>query len=313
MKSLQLLVISVLACIVSNTATFSAPTTQPMPLPTMQDLQQMHDAGAYRHCLQQIARVMMLGEPAAKPYDKFALLLIRGDCLLHLGDTSTALDAYAAAEKSDIPAQAADARAMAVLIRHSIKTTFTPADPPGAKSLDIVNHDQRRQAMLDLMKQLQLANQHQIDLAAESKTLVPIFDAAPTLLDILALDVSATGANKEIHPILARIGDHARELIINELATIDGRISGIERIANSPMELPALGGYWWSVTGRRGLTTDDRESLRNDGRYAEKLMRTAAEFRRIARHVGSTGVKWDPIIEHGTRVMQHASDVLAAE
>ena len=57
----------------------AAPTTQPIPLPTSAELQQMNDAGQYRICLQQIARVLALHGDPAGPYDRNALLLLRGD------------------------------------------------------------------------------------------------------------------------------------------------------------------------------------------------------------------------------------------
>src|SRR5580704_13766116 len=98
----------------------SPPATQPteqLRLPTPADLKEMHDTGEYRTCLQQIARILSLSPQVTKNYDTFALLLLRGDCLLHLGDRETAYDAYTAAAKSPEPAQAAEGRATALLIQ----------------------------------------------------------------------------------------------------------------------------------------------------------------------------------------------------
>ncbi len=119
------------------------------PLPTPGDFGEMFKAGQYRTCLQQIGRVLQLAGDAAKPYDKYALLLLRGDCLLQLNDKPTALVAYAQAEKSPDTTQAAEARAMTLLLRRSNGLSFTP---PGGGAMNILDPANRKKGMMLLFE-----------------------------------------------------------------------------------------------------------------------------------------------------------------
>jgi hypothetical protein len=272
----------------------------------------MHDAREYRTCLQQVARLLALRGELAAHYDRYALLLLRGDCLLHLEDRATALEAYTEAMTSPEPRQLAEARAMTRLIAGSTGLAFNPKFPPDAPAIDIVDHQGRKKAMLALMEQLQFENKAAIDAALAARTLVPIIHAAPALLDIHALEVAATGSDAKIHPTLAAIGKRARELMSSELTEVEQRVSRIERMAGQPSGI-AVGGMWWGGTARRGLTTDDRAALRRDAAYTDQITSAANEFQRISRSLGGTGEKWEPIVNRGVEVANHARDVLAAE
>ena len=63
---------------------------QAPPQPTMDDLRKMYQAKEYKLCLQQIARVMRAAQNPASGWDKYALMLMRGDCLLGLSDGASA-------------------------------------------------------------------------------------------------------------------------------------------------------------------------------------------------------------------------------
>jgi len=289
------------------------PTTQPMPLPTPAELQQMNDGGQYRICLQQIARVLALRGDPARPYDRNSLLLLRGDCLLHLKDPTTALDAYVAASHSPKPAQKAEARATALLIRKSVGLLFTPKPPTKGGPIGIVDHADRVKAMLALNKELLEDSKPLIDAALDAPNLIPIIDAAPALIDIHSLETAATGSDAEIHPTLMKIAEHARELMTNELALVDNRVRLIESKANQLAGIGAYGAVWWGGAARQGLTTNDREALRRDAAYADRISSSAGQFQGVSRSLGGTGEKWNPVVESGLIVAQHARDVLAVE
>jgi hypothetical protein len=310
----RIIVFTVLAAALAIGAgqTTSTPTTQPMPVATIVELKQMHDSGEYKTCLQQIARVMMLRGEAARPYDPFALLLLRGDCLLHLEDRTTAYDAFTSAEKSTDPAQKAEAIATAFLIQKSTGLQFVPRPPADQTPISIVDNADRKKAMLALYRQMVADSKPMIDAALDAKNLAPIIEGTPTFIDIDCLEVAATGSNNEIHPTLSHIAEHARELMSDELTAVDQRVKHVENMANTQVAGGAYVG-WWSASTRRGLTTDDREALRRDAAYADRINSAASDFQHVSRSLGSTGEKWHPIIEKSMLVTQHAREVLAAE
>ena len=94
----------------------------------------MYDAKQYRTCLQQIGRVLQLRGDAARPYDPASLQLLRGECLVQLQDRSTAMLAFSTAEKSPDLQQAAQARAMSLLLSRSPGFIYTPKAAADARA-----------------------------------------------------------------------------------------------------------------------------------------------------------------------------------
>ena len=307
------LVLILFAAILASGAQTSGqgPATRPIPFPSAADLQKLHDGGQYRICLQQIARVLALNGDAAKQYDQNSLLLLRGDCLLHLEDPETALVAYTAAAKSPDPAQRAEAKAAILLIHASAGLSFTPKQPVEGGAISIIDHPDRKKAMGLLAGQLLSESKPRIDAALDAANLVPIIDATPVLIDIHSLEIAATGSDAEIRPTLLKIGEHARDLMRKELDYVDGKVSRIESSANQSVEVGGYGGWWGS--GRQGLTTKERQALRADAAYAEQITSAASQFQGVSRSLGGTGEKWDSLVESGSSVSRHAQDVLAAE
>jgi len=281
------------------------------PLPTPADLQEMFKAGQYRTCLQQIARVLQLTGDAARPYDQYALLLLRGDCLLQLNDKPTALMAFAIAEKSPNVAQAASARAMTLVLRRSTGLSFTPPGAGGALNiLDVAN---QRKAMKFLFDDGLGAAQPDVRRALESDSLVPSIDLLPRMRDLYALEKTATGSDAQTRPVLIQMAEHARTLMTRELDLLDQRISATQEAANQTVNLGAGAGQWWWGAARRGLYSSDRDNLRAWTEYANKIGNTAENGRRNAINFGGTGEKWDPVISKARYVAAHADQVLAAE
>src|SRR5271154_2783318 len=75
-------------------------SAQTATIPTAEQLWQMYDAGQYHPCLQQISRLLFLKGAAAANVNRQELLLLRGDCLVKLKDSRTALKAYQESEKA---------------------------------------------------------------------------------------------------------------------------------------------------------------------------------------------------------------------
>src|SRR3954462_10442462 len=104
--------------------------------PSLPDqIQKIMDSKAYRPALQTIAQVL----PTAAQGDKYALLMMRGECLLQLKDGATAILAFdqaAAAAGSNPPSEAA--RATSLLIRKSAGLVYTPRTSDRTP-LDITN------------------------------------------------------------------------------------------------------------------------------------------------------------------------------
>src|SRR5262249_22765612 len=136
--------------------------------------------------------------------------------------------------------------------------------PPGGTTIDIVNPESRKKAMAALFA-VQFKEAHDdMQNAISSPSLTPSFDVLPRLKDMTALEMTGTGQDTEIRPVLVTLGEHARGLIDNALNDVEGQISAIRNKANDPV-LVAAGGPWWVAGARRGLETPDRQALRQIG------------------------------------------------
>ena len=306
---------------------FAAPKTSD-PLPTPKDLRDMHDAGQYRMCLQQIARLMRAGgtpntSQEAKALERFDLLLLRGDCLIHLEDPATAKLAYAAVKDSPDPKQSQEARAMLLLLNRSVKISYTPKTPAGAAdsgapngdNINITAHDRRARALRALLADELAASQPEFDKAKSAESLQPIIAALPRLYDLYAVEKTATaGMDTFMRPILMAIGERARTLIAHELQAMEERIAAIEKRADQEVGWVGPGVGWWAGgTTRRGLYTDDRNELRDLHEYLEKIADTTQLGRRAALSFGADGTTWDPLIDRAARAVRYSQEVMDAE
>ena len=288
------------------------------PLPTFSELRQMSDAGQFRVCLRQIARVLRLAE-GSKGYDRYELLLLRGDCLLHIEDPATAQLAYAAAKESPVSAQANEARATVLLIARSVKMTYVPrtANETG-DGINIASRANRIKALGALLQDEIRADRREMDRAIAAQDLVPIREVLPKLADLYAVERATTEGDANVRPILKAVGARARVLIDRELGLEGERVAAIERRANQRLEFPAVGvssggGTWWGGINRRGLYTNDRRELRDLIAYLRQIEETTKLGQRIALSFDGDVKAWDPLIERASKVLQHSNDVLDSE
>jgi hypothetical protein len=285
------------------------------PLPTMQDLHDMYDQGDYRTCLQQAARVTRL-PVARQTLDKDEVNLLRGKSLIALRDSRSALRALEPVLKSTTPQFATEARALTALVRASPGVKYTIKSGPKFNSIDLADPANLKPGMLALLNDQLIAIEPEVRAALAANNLAPLPPLAPRILDLYALEQTATGASDRTATFGTPLGEHARELIKNELAERDREITVMESMANELYDTGGRGrrGWWWNngVT-RRGLVSDQRDRLDDMVDYLAKIEQTALKGQDISRAVNGNVGAWDEVLADAKRVRQHAQDVLDSE
>lgn len=284
-------------------------------LATRAELSQMHGAGEYRICLQQIGRILRSGN-VDKNYDRYDLLLLRGDCLLHLEDPDTALIAFAAAAKSPAPEQAREGRATALLLQRSTRMTYVPRDEGGtADGISLATREGRIKALRALLQDELRVHRPAFDRARNAENLVPMFGVLPELADLYAVERTATGGDTQLRPILEAVGRRARTLIDQELDLREPSITAVEIRANQRVDSPANAGgrWWWGGSVRRGLHTSDRRQLRDLVDYLQRVEDTARQGQQLAAFFDADTTTWEPLTVRATKAVRHAQDVLDEE
>jgi hypothetical protein len=283
---------------------------QAQQLATPQELQQMFDAKQYHICLQQIARITRLKGNAASAYDMDELQLLRGECFIQIRDRVQAFRAFDTAQKSPNPKVALPARANWLILQASRGWNYEA----GAGPIDIVDPQSRKQAMLVMFStELRKADPAIRD-AQNAQSLTPIIAAVPKLKDLTALELAATGQDKEIYSAFAAVGAKARELIANALQTLDGQIGTIEHRANEAAVVTSVnGGPWWVSAGRRGLDSPDRQALEESYAAAQQIYNLALQGQITAEALNGNVDRWKELVSMAGQVVTHAQNVADSE
>lgn len=282
------------------------------PMPTINELQQMYDAGQFHICLQQIARVLPGSARPGSSHDRFQLMLLRGECLMRLGARPDAYRAFQAAQASPETKTALTARANVLVIEASNRFSYTP--PGGGQPIDIQDPSSRRKAMAALFDANLQKYRPQIDSATSAPSLGPIIDVVPKLKDLAALEITATGKDAEILPALRAIGARARDLISDALKQVDAQVAQVEQRSDEPIMAQATAGSpWWVTAGRRGLDTNDRRQLEDAIASADSIYNATLQGRVTADALGGKVELWSALVDRAHDIGSRARGVLAAE
>lgn len=261
------------------------------------DAQAKIDAGDYRGALKLIAEG--LSGPDVSPADRAALLMLRAEAMIRLGESRYAADACTlAAQTTQDPKQAAIARATAALLRKSRNNAY--------KSIDIVAPESRQKAFAALYADTQHSLKPRVEAALRASSLQPSQEVLPSLLDLAAMEYLANGSAPNTKETLATLGAHARELMSAEIKRVQARVAQMSHLANS-------------ITGdddgfgRRGLQIPEQRELRNDVAYLRQIQSTAQKARARARELGFDGSAWEPIIADAADAADQGDGILTLQ
>jgi hypothetical protein len=303
MKAYTLFATAILLCVCQ----FASAQAQPVPTP--QELQQMFDAKQYHTCLQQIARVLRVKGDAASAYDPDQLQLLRGECFIRLGDRAQAIRAFTTAQKSANHSMALTARANLLIVQASPAFKYDA----GSGTIDIAEPQSRKQAMLALFsRELQKADPA-IRAAQNAQSLAPIIAVVPKLKDLTALEMTATGEDKQIFPAFAQVGARARDLVGGALQALDSQIATIEHRANEPISSSVNGSAWWVTVGHRGLDSPDRAALDEAYTGAQQIYDVSLHGQMTAEALNGNVDRWKELVSFASQVLTHARNVADLE
>lgn len=231
---------------------FSSPA--PEPLPTADDAHHLFTDGKFRETVKSISKIAASKEWQAKQFDKYDLLMLKGEAHLKLKESVVAASAFEAASKEteDKP-KAALAHTTAVLIKKCIGTNYVPKAGnekriPGKSAnehitIDIIDPESRKQALLALWQDERNALEKQYKAATEGANLQAPIDAAPIISRLHDYDLAAHGNDGDTAQAAGLIATHSKDLLLAMLEKMNTRISEISTKANKVEK---------SYTGGRG-------------------------------------------------------------
>jgi hypothetical protein len=276
--------ILLLATIIGGAASFSRAATPPEPLPTANQAHQEFTDGKYREAIKSISKIAASREWQAKQFDKHDLLLLKGEAHLKLKESAAAAAAFEAASKetTDKPA-AAVAHMTSILIKKCIGTHFIPkatADkripgksPTDRLTIDIVEPEMRKEALLALWQDERNAAEVKIKPATEGESVQPAIDAAPMVLRLHDYDFAAHGNDNDTNAAAGLIAAHARDLLGAMLEKMGIRVDEISTKAAKVEKFRAAVGRGQSqdIWRKHGLDGNEPNELKDILAKAEKI------------------------------------------
>lgn len=302
-------------CMLIVMMTGASALAQTPALPTVPQLEEMMAAKEYRLCLQQIARLLRVAG-AAEKYDVPALHLMRGECLLQLEDRQSAIVVYRMAENSENVDQAAEAQAMDLLLTRCENLMYKSAADPNAAPVGVVDPESRKTALKQLREDQLIVLRPAINKAMADNSLKPTITLLPRLIELRALELITQGDDAQVGSSVGPLGEHARGLITAELDRIDQRLGQIQTLANQQISggvVGRRGRTWGGYDERRGLTSTERNELRDFVTYLTDVRKVSLEGQKVARFWKGKPDAWAPQIERSTATLRKAQDILATE
>jgi hypothetical protein len=309
---------------------------EPEPLPTSEELHKLFTDAQYQPLLNKLARVLQLKGPAAKPYDRVDLELLRADALLQLKQSSSAIAATSEAEKAITDSTdeklAARARATALLFKRMQTYTFTPKFPPKGQPapapIDMLDLTKRKDAFTALLGDVQTEVTAKVKTAKSAKVLPPIVDAVRAAGELRAVELTAEQPTDPSAQMADELAAQAKDLIGDSVGKMDKQAKAIDDDANqwsqtvTPPQNTRTGTGITSRSGntgpglaqtyykKKGLTTQETKDLKTIIDTCEKIGAVCRDFEQVSK---SAAAGFKTIADATAKVEKAATTTLNAD
>jgi hypothetical protein len=243
----------------------------------MQELQLLQNEKQWQPLLQKLQRVLSLRGDAAKNYDKYELLMMKGEAHTQLKQPAPATSAFNDAAKEATTAndkmKAAVASTSALLIKRSQTFVYkrkSPAtQPTDKKEIDILDPANRKAAFAALAADEMAALQPKVKGATSANNLKPVIELMKSMNDLRNAELAAHGNNTMSDSLLPPLATHSKDLSARYVADQKMKVEKIEVVANQvvdsgPDRRGAYGGRTYERKyKKRGLNSVDQKALKD--------------------------------------------------
>jgi hypothetical protein len=299
----------------------------------------MYRDGRYQDVLRGIQRILLLtGEPARR-YNRYDLLMLKGDALLKTGASAEAAEAFAAAAKDatvlppkarrapvtdraaagqpdgknpDAPEdRAAVARATEVLVRRSRTGGYTPKVPPipgggPAGAIPITDRETRAPAFVALLGDELGAIRPKVARAVAGDDLKAIGEVAGAVRDLVPLEIAATGADEQSRGLAEDLSRRATSVLGASVRDIQARVDRIRAYADRMERVVVNGSESYHRVGPLGRDIQDLDEA------VRALDRITATARQLAAVLQSDPGPYSAVIEAADKARKGAESLLSA-
>ncbi len=222
------------------------------------------------------------GAAGASKEDKYALLSLRGECLLAQKQGALAAEAFGAAAQVDgiDKKETALATGTDEIVKRSVNLTYVPLTGKDKKPLPIGDKTKRGPALMAYFTDEFGRLLPDEAAAVKSDELDQTMDFLPKLKHVIMLELAATGDTVQTAAWQRAMAEHARDLIGGEIRTMNTEADTIVTAAITP----TTDGN--GVRHRKGLTDMDRAKLTDILSSCERIDSRSKE---LAAGLGTDG------------------------
>jgi hypothetical protein len=250
----------------------------------MQEIHAKFVAGDYNGVLHDLAHVLTLGGKAGEGYDKYELLVLRGETNLRLKQGPAAAVAFkqAAAQTKDVQ-KAAIAMATDLLILRSPQFQYVPRKVEGGRHkepIGIVDAKTRKQAIAALYEDERDAAAGALAQGKKAVSLPQIASAVKAIQahNLVALDRAAHENVDDVKEATGDLRARTRELILGALEQMSKQESEIANSADKMIRIPAARAGEPDTVQRRGLQGSDHQNLRALVQGCQQISQASVEL-----------------------------------
>ena len=310
----------------------TAPTIDPATFLPMPELRKYYDDKQYLLVSQQIGKIQG-NKRILEQYNLFDLLVLKAESLFRTGRYNQgAIDAMnQAAKENKDNAKSAECYATALLFKRSIaglKYQPKTKDPAAAGSLtgqptalapiDLTDMAQRKAALQALYLDERTAADAIVKPASLGTSLLPIANAAKSLVDLRTLELAATNSTLKTEAVSHDLAAHAATLMTSAIDKGASQVTALERTANilDTYSQPILDPTTGKVIGqqpmqrKRGLSRGDLDDLTAIARDADRIVVAIKELTDML-HVA--GTEFTAVTPKATKLAADARSVANAD
>jgi hypothetical protein len=265
---------------------------------------------------------------AAADYDRYELLIMRGEAYLHLKQNKSAGDSFGlAAKETKDDQKAATARALQRTVREArgstvqrrAKSANASGNSATPSTADLLKPDERETAFRIVYDNLREAAAPKVKAATDARALPPIVEALSAIADLDDLaQAGAGGGDSDLAASRQELGDRGRDLIARELDRMEKDVAEIKKSAETVVEQRSIAvnslatgaGYDKYLSIRRGLTDKDRADLKDVMKTCERVIPAAEQ---LAKSVSGSAKNADELVNRSKAVGREAQRVLDAK
>jgi len=307
-------VISVVAFILCVAAPVIGATSSP-PAPTTQEMQGLLDSGQYNDVLRDVAHALALGGREGQAYEKYDLLILRGETQLRLKQSAPAALAFKQATGQTVDMQkAAVASAMDLLIRRSPQFQYTPRKvATGVKPAPIpITDPQNRKLALAALYDDELAAAGEALAEGKKAVSLPQIAAAVKAIQshsLVALDRTVHGNVDDIQRATGDLKARTKDLITKALDQMSKQTKEIADHADQMNRIPSMRAGQPDTMQRRGLQGSDRQNLQG---IVQGCKQIAGAARELMGALSDTPADADTLVQQANDVLQKAEQAIKA-